>query len=106
MTVSIKQTWFVWSFGVVAPIAVAILDPAVFKGEGILRAWAPLGYAAIAAGTGLLAYCLYVRPGSNVLAGALFGFAAIATGIGLFILPFSVIGLFISGIGALGFIPF
>jgi hypothetical protein len=106
MAANVKQMWFAWSFGVVAPIAVAILDPLVFKGEGILRTWAPLGYAAIATGTGLLAYCLYARPASDFLAGALFGFAAIAAGIGLLLFPFSVVGLLIAGIGVLGFTPF
>lgn len=105
-------------FGLVLPVFCFVFDPIVFRGSselaggdgGIYRQVRFFAYAASALEMATLACWLFVvrkypawsRPAGGVMAaGALFSFA-----LGLAILPFSVIGILVLGIGLLGFIPF
>lgn len=105
-------------FGLVLPVLCFAFDPIVFRGDinfaggngGIYREVRLFAYTASALEMATLACWLFVirkypawsRPAGGVMAaGALFSFA-----LGLAILPFSVIGILVVGIGLLGFIPF
>jgi hypothetical protein len=102
--------------GIVLPCLCLAYDPCIFRTEGIL-----VGYD----GSGALRNTLYVaivfqmivlllwllagsRIGrlSGVVAGILFCGTLMAAGIGLALLPLSLIGILIFGIGTLGFVPF
>jgi hypothetical protein len=109
------QLRFDVAFGLVAPVLCFVFDPVVFhgwmsRGSGIYGEFQLFTYAASAVEIATLACRLFVikmhpawsRPAGGVmLAGALLSFA-----VGLAILPFSVLGLIVVGLGALGFIPF
>ncbi|HVF66309.1 MAG TPA: hypothetical protein VM914_01510 [Pyrinomonadaceae bacterium] len=104
-------------FGLVLPALCFVFDPIVFRGgvgvirhDGIYREARLFAYSASALEMATLACWLFVirrhpawsRPAGGVMAaGALFSLA-----LGVAILPFSVLGLLLFGIGALGFIPF
>jgi hypothetical protein len=103
-------------FGLVLPVLCFAFDPVVFRGGiagsngGIYREVRLFAYTASALEMATLACWLFVirkypawsRPAGGVMAaGAFFSFA-----LGLAILPFSVIGILVLGIGLLGFIPF
>ncbi|HEV7890399.1 MAG TPA: hypothetical protein VGP08_07160 [Pyrinomonadaceae bacterium] len=105
-------------FGLVLPVLCFVFDPIVFRGgggfavggDGIYRQARFFAYSASALEMATLACWLFLvrkypawsRPAGGVMAaGAFFSFA-----LGLAILPFSVIGIVVLGIGLLGFIPF
>lgn len=104
-------------FGLVLPVLCLVFDPVVFRsswgllgGDGIYHNARLFAYSASALEMATLACWLFVirrypawsRPAGGVMAaGALFSFA-----LGVAILPFSVLGLILAGLGALGFIPF
>jgi hypothetical protein len=105
-------------FGLVLPVFCFVFDPVVFRGGGefaggnggIYQSVRFFAYTASALEMATLACWLFVirkypawsRPAGGVMAaGAFFSFA-----LGLAILPFSVIGILVLGIGLLGFIPF
>jgi hypothetical protein len=99
-----------WGFAVIAPIAAILLDPAVFSGDAIglpfLFRFSPAGIFLVIGGTGLMAYWLACKPLSGVVGGAFLGFAVLACLLGMAILPMSLAGVFLFGIGLLGFLPF
>jgi len=102
-------------FGLVAPVLCFVFDPVVFhawmsRAGGLYVRFQFFTYAASAIEIATLACWLFVvakhpawsRPAGGVMvAGASLSFA-----LGLAILPFSVLGLILAGLGALGFIPF
>ncbi|HEV7892553.1 MAG TPA: hypothetical protein VGP08_18210 [Pyrinomonadaceae bacterium] len=104
-------------FGLVLPVFCFVFDPIVFRGggeligpEGVYQRVRFFAYSASALEMATLACWLFVirkypawsRPAGGVMAaGALFALV-----VGLAILPFSVMGLLVFGVGALGFIPF
>jgi hypothetical protein len=101
-----------WSVGVALPVAMIVLDPAVFRsrisgvGLPILGGVKPFCYTATA--IALLAAVLWFRRPrpSAVLSGIFAGGALFATILGVAILPFSALGVVILGLGLLGFTPF
>lgn len=70
----------------------------------------PFVYVAIGSGTFLLAIWLianrWITKGRTLFAGAFLGGTIFAFLLGLAMLPFSLIGLLLFGLGALGFMPF
>jgi hypothetical protein len=103
-------------FGVIAPIACLIFDPAVFKGErllstgGLLASFKVLAYSAVGLGVVLLAAWLLfrsrLRRWSGYLSGIFLMGQLAAFGLGTVLLPFSIAGIAMAGLGLLGFIPF
>jgi hypothetical protein len=102
------------AFGLVIPVLCFVFDPVVFRGwiigEGIYARIQFFAYASSAVELLTLACWLFVvrkfpawsRPvGGVMVAGALFSFT-----LGVAILPFSLFGLMLAGLGALGFVPF
>lgn len=100
-----------WAGGILLPLTMLAADPAVFRGdcigEGpILEDFAPGCYVGMAVGMLALAIHLLARPRSAILAGVLGASACFATLLGLVLLPFSLLGMLASGVGAFGFSPF
>lgn len=100
-----------WFAGVVIPILMLLLDPAVFRGSqisgaAILGVYKPLGYVAIA--LGVTAVTLHLRSDrhSAILAGLLVGASIFGCVLGVVLLPFSLLGTLFFGIGLLGLSPF
>jgi hypothetical protein len=107
----LKGTLLAWAGGILLPLAMLAVDPAVFRGdvigEGpILAAFAPGCYFAISFGMLALTLHLVARPRSAILRGVLSAAACFALLLGLVLLPFSVLGVFVDGVGLLGFSPF
>ena len=106
------QRKFDWMFGVIMPAVCIGFDPIVFTGmnggDGLLTSIKPFAY--LLSFTAIMAMAAWLLWGDKLrgLAGALAGFFAVAgvlaLAIGIFLLPFSLFGLFIV-IGALGFTP-
>lgn len=105
-----------WVFGIAAPIFVLAVDPFVFGGiwgRGaftIFGGWRAFAFTLSAAGLAALAAFLVgrdVEPDiAAVVVGPLGAGAAFCFGVGTILLPFSLIGIALVGIGLLGFIPF
>jgi hypothetical protein len=108
------QRRFDVTFGIVMPVLCFVFDPIVFKGDygdgGLYRQYQFYAYTISA--LEMVALCAWLfaagragrRPAAlagMLLAGGLFSFL-----VGLAILPFSLIGLLVLLIGALGFFPF
>lgn len=97
-----------WAIGVVLPLAMVLLDPIVFRGSGfsggppLLGGSRPFGYTAIAAGIALVIFDLLNRRAKGAAAGGLAAACVYSAGLGLILLPFSLMGAFIMGIGLLG----
>jgi hypothetical protein len=97
--------------GILLPLAMLAIDPAVFHGDGIsegpiLGAFAPGCYFGMLVGMLALAIFLLARPRSALLSGTLAGAACFACLLGLVLLPFSLLGLLANGVGILGLSPF
>jgi hypothetical protein len=107
---STPQLVFDVSFGIVLPVLCLVFDPIVFLPGGFLsivflqdiRLFA---YLSSFLGICALAYYLWTRKGSIVLAGMLFGSMAFSLAIGIALAPLSAVGLLIF-IGIFGFTPF
>jgi hypothetical protein len=101
-----------WIIGVALPIAMIVLDPAVFHsrvlglGMPILGPLKPFCYTATA--LALVAFVAWlVRPQASALVSGLFaGSAVFAALLGTAILPFSLLGILFLGLGLLGLSPF
>jgi hypothetical protein len=101
--------------GVVAPVLCFAFDPIVFKDNfGVAGGLFPeyQSYAYMVSGVEillLLIWLVYGRqlsPRTLLLGGMLVAGALFSGLIGLIILPFTLLGLFVFGIGIFGFIPF
>jgi hypothetical protein len=101
-----------WSIGVALPVAMILLDPAVFHsrmfgvGMPILGRVKPFCYVATAIAVFVAILFLSRRRPSAFVSGIFAGSAVFATVLGCAILPFSVLGVLILGLGLLGFTPF
>lgn len=101
-----------WAIGVVLPVAMVLLDPIVFRGSGLgagqplLAGARPFGYMAIATGMALVLYDLLRGRPHAAVAGALAAAAAFSAGLGVILLPFSLAGILLFGMGLLGLSPF
>jgi len=103
------QRLFDFFFGVVTPWICVFLDPTVFRtefgnGTAILAKFQIFSYTEIAFATAALAYFLFARRSSPVLAGFFFVGALFSFAVGVAILPLAVVALIIF-IGALGLTP-
>jgi hypothetical protein len=109
-----KQFIFDVAFGLIIPVLCFVCDPGIFRGwlikGGLYGRFQFFVYAASLIELATLTCWLFVvesfpawsRPAGGVmLAGAFFSFS-----IGVAILPLSVLGLTLAGLGALGLIPF
>lgn len=101
--------------GVVAPVLCFAFDPIVFKdNSGFAGGLFPeyQSYAYMVSGVEILLLLIWLvcgrqlSPRTRLLGGMLVAGAFFSGLIGLIILPFTVIGLFVFGIGIFGFIPF
>jgi hypothetical protein len=97
-----------WFFGVVVPIAIVVLDPAVFRsnmvgvGAPVLGRFRTAGYVGIALGVAVMAAALLIQKRSALIAGMLAGGSLFAAALGAAILPLSLMGIVFFGIGLLG----
>jgi hypothetical protein len=112
---TISQSIFDFIFGVVAPLLCLYFDPGVFRSGdpcfGPLLGWAaPFVYLAIGLGVSLLTFWLianhWIVRGRSLFVGVFLGGAIFAFITGLVLIPFSLFGIIIYGLGCLGFIPF
>jgi hypothetical protein len=101
-----------WTIAVALPIAMILLDPAVFHsrvfgvGMPILGRFKPFCYTATLIAVVSAAAWLW-RPRASALgSGLLAGGALFAAALGCAILPFSALGVLFLGVGLLGFTPF
>ena len=108
---------FDFGFGVIAPLICLIVDPVVFKGGriflssgGLLAPFKIAAYTAIGLGVAALAVWLIFRPRllaySDYFVGIFVMAQVAAFLLAVVLLPFSVIGITLAGLGCLGFIPF
>jgi hypothetical protein len=103
-----------WTTGVVLPIAMLLLDPAVFHsrmfgvGLPILGRVKPFCYVATFLAISAFAFwSRRPRPEPSAFVSGIFaGGAVFATALGCAILPFSLIGIILLGLGLLGLTPF
>jgi hypothetical protein len=101
-----------WFFGIAVPIAMVVLDPAVFKstvslvGPPILGRFKAAGYTGIALGVGVMVIALMSTRSRALVSGALAGGCAFSLALGVAILPFSLLGALFLGVGLLGLSPF
>jgi hypothetical protein len=93
-------------FGVLLPILAVVIDPYVFKGNGIFSQWSGAGYALIVIGVGSMTYWSLRRSAHPFLAGTFAVCSFLSWVIGILLFPLSIIGIVLFGIGLLGFIPF
>ena len=109
-TVTKRQRFYDWAFGVVMPVICFAFDPIVFKNGGdLLGRYTVFAYMlSIGSIMTTMAWLIwgdrlkaFAAPAAGVMAGG--GLAALLIGVLLF--PFSLMGLVIM-IGALGFTPF
>ena len=105
-----ERNWVKWAAGVVAPILAAEFDPCFFKG-GIFGApifldMRPFAYAIIFGGALAMSIRLLTRRGGSFAAGMLTSFCILALGLGVCLLPHSLFGMVLAGIGVLGLLPF
>lgn len=98
--------------GTIVPIVLLFFDPIVFRqnphvslGESYLGAWRAFAYVSIALAAAFYARSLFAARMTRIEAGLLYGAALLSLALGLAMLPLSVIGIFIGGIGFLGFMP-
>lgn len=110
------RPFFDWCFGVIVPVICLIFDPIVFKGEslvvtgGLFAYWKVFAYTAI--GSSILALALWLlrrdrlAPYAAYIAGVFLAAQIASFLLAVILLPFSLIGTLMSGIGLLGFMPF
>jgi hypothetical protein len=99
------------AFGIILPLVCLVADPIVFKtcdsfGPALLERYRLLGYSEVLIGIAGLAISLRRNRTGACLAGTLFAGALFSFGLGCILIPFSLMGILIAGIGLLGFIPF
>jgi hypothetical protein len=108
----LDRSGFRWAVAVVLPVALILVDPAVFHsrifgvGMPILGRVKPFCYAATAIAVMTAAVWLRRRQPSAFSSGVLTGGALFAIVLGCALLPFSALGIFFLGLGLLGFTPF
>jgi hypothetical protein len=100
-----------WWFGVIVPIVMVVVDPAIFRGNGIgengmLAEVMPGCYCAILLGMSALAHRLWRKRGSAFVGGVLAAATLFATVLGVVMLPITALGTFFLGIGIFGLSPF
>jgi hypothetical protein len=101
-----------WLFGVIVPIVMVVVDPAVFQsktpglGPPALGQLKVFGYVGIALGVGVMIAALAIPKRNAFVAGMLAGASLFSIAIGVAILPLSLLGLLFFGLGLLGLTPF
>lgn len=98
-----------WIAGVLSPLVLLVFDPGVFSDDGgrpVLGTFKAFCYVGIAAGVITMTARLLTKRGSTVLAGVLAGSSLLALGVGIALLPLTVLGTLMAGIGILGLVPF
>jgi hypothetical protein len=108
------QKKFDWLFGVVLPVICVLFDPVVFSGRALgpalLGAYKPfafiLSFVSIVAMIAWLIWGARLKWLNAILSGFFLLGGLVSLCVGAIILPFSLIGLMLLFIGALGFTPF
>ena len=105
-----ERNWVKWVAGVVAPILAVVFDPCLFKGgiagEPEFLDMRPFAYAMIFGGALAMSLRLLSRWGGSFAAGMLTSFCILSLCLGVCLLPLSLVGMVIAGIGLLGLLPF
>jgi len=97
------------ALGILLPLGMLILDPTVFTstlGEPLFGRVKPFAYAAVGSGVVALLSQMWIKRPRAILAGILAAGATFAFGLGVALLPFSIVGILLMGLGLLGFSPF
>ena len=106
----LERNWVKWMAGVVAPIFAAVFDPCLFKGgiseEPEFLGMRPIAYAMIFGGSLAMSLRLLTRRGGSFAAGMLTSFCILSLCLGVCLLPLSLVGMVIAGIGVFGLLPF
>jgi hypothetical protein len=102
-------------FGVIVPLLCLIFDPAVFKSSdgffqgGLLSQFRVFAYVAIGIGVSALALWLFFQQRMKQWGAAFSGIFRIgylsSALLGIVLIPFSIMGILLGGIGILGFLP-
>lgn len=107
------QHFFDVLFGIVAPVLCFTFDPIVFQSDVGGALFSELGsFVYMVSAIEISVLILFIgcgrrlSPRTRLIGGVLTAGAVFSGLIGIVILPFTLIGLFIFGIGFLGFIPF
>lgn len=101
-----------WIAGVIWPLLMVLLDPAVFRstvfgvGSPILGPIKAFGYVGMAVGIATLIVSIVRQRSRAALAGCLAGGCVLSVGLGIVLLPFSLLGTLFFGVGLLGLSPF
>lgn len=101
-----------WIAVVVVPVLMVAFDPTVFRrttfafGPAIYGVFRPFSYVAIAIGVLAMTMLLITGRGRALSAGMFAGGALFALALGLALLPFSLLGSLLLGLGLLGLTPF
>jgi hypothetical protein len=111
---TLSQLIFDGTFGVVAPLLCVIFDPIVFRGGlfgggALLGGWRVCAYLIIFVEVAaLLAWLAGARTAgrARVLGGVMLAGALFSLVVGLVLLPFSLLGILLAGLGLCGFTPF
>jgi hypothetical protein len=99
-------------FGALLPVVFLIVDPAVFRGNALplggayLGAFRAFGHVATVTAALLLLRAAISSGFTRIEAGMLYGAAIVAFALGLVLLPVSLLGAFLFGLGLLGLTPF
>ena len=110
------QKVFDWIFGIILPVACFSLDPAVFKSSDLWGAAPYLAtikpFAYLLSFVSIMSMMAWLIWGARLkwLGGFLSGLflvgALVSFGVALVMLPISLLGMLLAGLGVLGFIPF
>jgi len=101
-----------WIVGVAMPVAMLLLDPIVFRGGSLGLGWPVLAqyrtasYVGIGAAIVALVMVLTTGRGKALFSGVMAAAAGFGLLLGLVILPLSLFGMLLLGVGVLGFSPF
>jgi len=100
-----------WAFGVVMPPIMLLADPVVFQGSSVvgralLGQYRTACYLGIALAMLAMVMVLKANRGKAFVAGVMAAAAVFGSALGLAILPFSLIGIVVMGLGLLGLSPF
>lgn len=113
MSVQLTSSRARWAVGVVLPLVLIVLDPAVFRatelggGVAVLARMRPFAYVATGVSVAAMVAALVLPTCPVVLNGVLGSGALFALVVGMAILPLSIIGTFAAlGLGLLGLAPF
>lgn len=110
LNATVPQIVFDIFFGAILPVVCLLMDPGIFRGNGLpgtsrLAHFGLFAYLEIALCIAALIFYLVTRRSSRFLAGMLYAGMLFSLAVGIMILPLTIVGVFML-IGVLGLTPF